>query len=133
MRESLNRRALAVTRDNSVARFGLGLTLAENGRYEEAVEQYREAIRHEPHPRGTHFAMGNALWRLGRREEAVARVPEDMIRAANLIGDEQEVRRRLGVYRAAGVQTLMIDAAGRDFREKLETLGRLMDVVRSLD
>ena len=73
------------------------------------------------------------LWVEGRREEAVARVPGDMIRAANLIGDEQEVRRRLGVYRAAGVQTLMIDAAGRDFREKLETLGRLMDVVRSLD
>ena len=74
-----------------------------------------------------------ALWLAGKREEAAARVPDEMIIQANLLGDEQTVRERIEAYQAAGVTTLRIQPAGRDLEAKLATLGRTMDIVRSLD
>ena len=73
-----------------------------------------------------------ALWIAGKREEAAARVPDAMIIQANLLGDEQTVRERIEAYRATGVTTLRIQPTGRDLGAKLETLGRTMDIVRSL-
>lgn len=64
------------------------------------------------------------LWVAGKREEAVATVPDEMILGANLIGDEEGVRRRLGVYRDAGVNTLMVAPGGSSLEGRLETLGR---------
>lgn len=76
--------------------------------------------------------QAQALWVAGRREEAVAAIPDDMVLAANLLGDETEVRRRLAIYRDAGVTTMRLSPAGRTPQERLDTLGRAMDLVKAL-
>lgn len=73
------------------------------------------------------------LWVAGHREEASARVPDRMIVEANMLGDKDTVRARIAAYRDAGVNTLRVEPAGSDLAERLETLGRAMDIVRALD
>jgi len=73
------------------------------------------------------------LWVAGKREEAAARVPAEMIEQANLLGDEAGVRARLRTFRDAGVTTLRVAPAGSNMAERLETLGRVMDMVKDLD
>jgi hypothetical protein len=71
------------------------------------------------------------LWIAGRRPEAIAKVPPEMVIQANLLGDTEMVRNRIRAYRDAGVTTLRLMPQGRDLDEKLSTLGRVMDLVRS--
>jgi F420-dependent oxidoreductase-like protein len=71
------------------------------------------------------------LWLDGKREEAAARVPDDLARKANLLGTDAMVRERLRVYRDAGITTLRVDPAGATLDARLATLGRLMDLVRA--
>jgi F420-dependent oxidoreductase-like protein len=70
------------------------------------------------------------LWVAGRREEAAARVPDDMVLQANLLGDERMVRARIAAHRNAGVTTLRVQPAGATLPERLATLGRVMDLAR---
>lgn len=72
------------------------------------------------------------LWVAGKRDEAMARVPAEMILEANLLGDESGVRARLEAYRDAGVTTLRVQPAGADLDARLITLGRVMDLIRDL-
>jgi hypothetical protein len=55
-----------------------------------------------------------------------------MVLRSSLIGSESMVRERVLAYARVGVTTLRADPAGRTPGERLETLGRLMDIVRSL-
>ncbi|MEE9254285.1 MAG: LLM class flavin-dependent oxidoreductase [Pseudomonadales bacterium] len=73
------------------------------------------------------------LWVEGNREEAARRVPDEMIIQANLLGSEDMVRDRIRAYRDAGVNTLRVGPAGRSMKERLETLGRVMDLVRDVE
>jgi F420-dependent oxidoreductase-like protein len=50
----------------------------------------------------------------GRKEEAMAAVPDDYLAATTLAGDEGFVRERIEVYKAAGVTMLQIQPAGPD-------------------
>jgi len=70
------------------------------------------------------------LWVDGRREEAAKRVPEEMILRTNLLGTESMVRQRIRAYRDAGVDTLRIDPSGDDMSDRLDTLGRAIELVR---
>src|SRR5258707_571028 len=70
------------------------------------------------------------LWIAGRRPEAIAKVPPEMVIQANLLGDTEMVRHRIRTFRDAGVTTLRVTPQGRDLAEKLATLGRMMDLVR---
>jgi F420-dependent oxidoreductase-like protein len=70
------------------------------------------------------------LWVAGKRDEAAARVPKEMIIQANLLGDEAQVKARIAAFRDAGVTTLRVAPAGATMAERLETLGRVMDLVR---
>ena len=70
------------------------------------------------------------LWVDGRREEAAKRVPEEMILRTNLLGTESMVRQRIRAYRDAGVDTLRIDPSGDDLSDRLDTLGRAIELVR---
>jgi len=69
------------------------------------------------------------LWVGGNREAAAARVPDEMIVAANLLGDESMVKARIRAYRDAGVGTLRVQPVGDGLAGRLETLGRVMDMV----
>jgi len=69
------------------------------------------------------------LWLDGKREEAAARVPDDLARKANLLGTDAMVGERLRVYRDAGVTTLRVDPAGTTLEARLATLERLMSLI----
>ncbi len=70
------------------------------------------------------------LWVDGKREEAAAKVPGEMVRQANLLGDEATVRARVQAYKDAGVTTLRVQPMGEGLAGKLETLGRVIDMAR---
>ena len=74
-----------------------------------------------------------ALWVAGDRKGAAARVPDEMVLQANLLGDEAEVRSRLQAYKSAGVTTLRVQPLGSDADDRLATLGRVMDMITGLD
>ena len=73
------------------------------------------------------------LWVAGKREEARARVPDEMVIQTHLLGDENAVRERIRAYKKAGVTTLRLAPEGATLDERLETLGRAMELVRSVD
>ncbi len=62
---------VAKSPDDAGARNNLGNALAERGRLEEAVGQYREALLLVPGYDDPHFNLGNALVKLGRPSEAI--------------------------------------------------------------
>ena len=70
------------------------------------------------------------LWIDGKREEAAARVPDEIALKANLLGTEAMVGERLRVYRACGVTTLRVEPTGATLDARLATLGRLMELIR---
>ena len=72
------------------------------------------------------------LWLDGHRDEAAARVPDELVLKTNLLGTDAMVRRRLELYRDAGVTTLRVEPSGDTLNARLTTLGRLLDLVRAL-
>jgi tetratricopeptide (TPR) repeat protein len=70
--ETLFRRAIAVTHDNSVAMINLGVALEAEGRLQEAVDAYRDALATGNQRREIFNNLGHALSRLGRHAEALA-------------------------------------------------------------
>ena len=72
------------------------------------------------------------LWLDNRRDEAAARVPEELVLKTNLLGTEAMVRDRLRVYRDAGVTTLRVEPAAETLGQKLATLARLIALVREV-
>lgn len=72
------------------------------------------------------------LWKSGAREEAVRQVPTEMVLQANLLGDEDAVRERIRAYRDVGVTTLRLTPLGADDDARLETLERVLGLVREV-
>ena len=72
------------------------------------------------------------LWLAGERDEARSRVPDEMVSGSNLIGDKQMIRERLRVYRDAGITSFRANPHGNNLKERLETLGKFMDVVTEI-
>lgn len=71
------------------------------------------------------------LWLEGKRDLAATRVPEEMILRTALVGDDKAVAARVRAYRDAGVTTLRLDPQGETPGERLETLARGLELVRS--
>lgn len=61
---------------------------------------------------GKEAAVIQDLYLSGRKTEAAAAVPEDLLRKTNLVGDEGWVRERVQAYKAAGVTTLSLTPVG---------------------
>lgn len=72
------------------------------------------------------------LWLDGRRDEAARAVPDEMVTQTNLLGTDAMVRERIRAYRDAGVTTLRVDPVGDTLAERLDTLGRVMELVREV-
>jgi F420-dependent oxidoreductase-like protein len=72
------------------------------------------------------------LWLGGKREEAAARVPDELVLKTNLLGTEAMIRARLEAYRRAGITTLRVEPAGQGLAARLATLGRLLDLIGAL-
>ena len=73
------------------------------------------------------------LWLAGKRDEAVAAVPDEMAVRTSLMGTDAEVSARIRAYRDSGVTNLRLEPMGRTAREKLDTLGRVLDLVRAVN
>ncbi len=70
------------------------------------------------------------LWLAGRREEAARAVPDALIEQSSLLGPEAQVRQRIRRYRDAGIDVLRLDPVGGTDAERLDTLGRCVELVR---
>lgn len=71
-------------------------------------------------------------WQAGDRDGAAGLVTDEMVLATTLIGTEEMVRTRLGVWRDAGVDTVRLYPAGETLDAKLSTLGRAIELARDL-
>ena len=73
-----------------------------------------------------------SLWLDGKRDEAAALVPDEMVIRTNMLGTESMVKDRIRAYRDAGVTTLRVEPEGRSLEERLTTLGRVIDLVKDV-
>jgi F420-dependent oxidoreductase-like protein len=72
------------------------------------------------------------LWVAGRRDDAAAAVPDDMVLATTLIGTEEMVRERMRAWRDAGVTTLRVYPEGEKLPDRVATLEHAMAVAADL-
>ena len=71
-------------------------------------------------------------WLEGDREGAESLVPDELVLQTNLLGTEDMVRERIRKYRDAGITTLRLQPDGRTLKERLETLGRAVELVNEV-
>jgi tetratricopeptide (TPR) repeat protein len=74
--ETLFRHALDVTSGNYLAHHNLGVALADEGRFAEAIKQYQGALQIEPNAPNVQTDYGNALAKSGRMPEAITHYQE---------------------------------------------------------
>ncbi|MGA3170854.1 MAG: tetratricopeptide repeat protein [Chthoniobacteraceae bacterium] len=105
--ETLCRRALASNPDAWTAHDNLGNVLNTEGRLDEAVEQYQEALRLKPSDASTHSNLGTVYARLDRLDDAIAQYHA----ALALAPDNAKTWFNLGnALRAQGRNELALDA-----------------------
>ncbi len=73
------------------------------------------------------------LYLAGKRDEAVDAVPDELALRTSFIGTEQMIRERVRAYRHAGVSALRLQPVGRTPADRLNTLERILDLVRQVD
>lgn len=71
------------------------------------------------------------LWVDRKKDEAIARVPDELVLKTNLIGTEAMIKERLAVYRAAGVTGLRLQTTGKTAANQLDTLAQANDLIQS--
>ena len=74
-------------------------------------------------------AESQRLWLAGDRRGAAAAIPDEMVLCTTLIGTSDMVRDRLAVWAAAGVDTVRLYPADGTVDDRLDTLGRTLDLV----
>jgi len=67
---------LECTEDNSIAHNNLGMALSQQGRRDEAMGEFREALRIDPVYVKAHNNLGNAFFQSGQAEEAATQFRE---------------------------------------------------------
>ena len=70
------------------------------------------------------------LWVDGKRDEAITRVPDEMVLMANLIGTEAMVKERLQAFKDSGVNTLRLSTGGNTWTERTAALDEAMDLIK---
>ncbi len=70
------------------------------------------------------------LWVSGKRDEAIRRVPDEMVLLTNLIGTEDMVKGRLQAFADAGVTTLRLSTGGETWPERTAALEAAMDMIQ---
>jgi len=74
-----------------------------------------------------------ALWLAGKRQQAIERVPDDMVAEFQALGTSDMVRQRLIKYQDAGVNTLnlRLDIA-KTMQERMALLEETVDIINGL-
>jgi len=84
------------------------------------------------HALATRYGFGEAadhiqdLYLAGRKQDAIAAVPDELVRAVSLVGPRGFVKERLAAFAEAGVTTMLVHPMASDDRE---TLGFVEDLV----
>jgi F420-dependent oxidoreductase-like protein len=65
----------------------------------------------------------------GKRDEAYAAIPDELVDATSMIGSEDEVADRVRAFEEAGVDRLIVSPVHGDHAERVHTLERLADMV----
>src|SRR4029079_16249692 len=73
------------------------------------------------------------LWLGGQREEATAKVPDEMVIRTTLLGDEGQVKDRIRAHARGGITTQRPQPDGASPTQRLDTLARAVDLVREID
>ncbi|MEV0201473.1 LLM class F420-dependent oxidoreductase [Nonomuraea sp. NPDC050691] len=68
------------------------------------------------------------LYLEGKKDEAAALVPDELLRSISLIGDEGFVRDRVQAMRESGVTTLNVAPLGRTHEERVRLIERIKDI-----
>jgi F420-dependent oxidoreductase-like protein len=92
---------------------------------------YNEAFARQGY--GDAVAEVQRLWLAGDRGAAARRVPIEIGLGTNLIGTEEHVADRLRRYRDAGVDQLRVSVVGYDHADRLDQLGRLIDLAQDVN
>jgi len=90
--ELLWNRALACTTGNYAARYNLGNEFVKQGRLEEAIGQFHEALEIQPASYDARYNLGNALFRQGKLDDAIAQYQKILA----LAPDSAQVLNNLG-------------------------------------
>jgi len=97
--ETLYRTTLATNPRSWMARYNLGVALARDRRFPEAIAEYQQALELKPDMADIHLDLGTAFIRAGRVPEAIAQFEE----AVRLKPDYADARLNLGTaLNAAG-------------------------------
>jgi F420-dependent oxidoreductase-like protein len=72
-------------------------------------------------------------WAAGRRDEAAALIPDEMVLSTTFLGTDDMVRERFRAWRDAGVTTVRLYPAGADLDERLATLGQALALLADID
>ena len=73
-----------------------------------------------------------SFWIEGRREEATALIPDEIVLQTNLLGTDAMVAERIAAYQKAGITTIRIAPEGANSSERIATLERFMGLVDGL-
>lgn len=68
------------------------------------------------------------LYLSGRKADAAAAVPDDLVRAVSLLGDEDDVRQQIDELAAAGVTTLLLNPAAGTPERRVSDVARLAKI-----
>jgi alkanesulfonate monooxygenase SsuD/methylene tetrahydromethanopterin reductase-like flavin-dependent oxidoreductase (luciferase family) len=69
-----------------------------------------------------------SLYLEGKREEAYAAIPDELVDATALVGSEDQVAERIKRYEGAGVDRLIISAISPEPDQRLHTVKRLAEL-----
>ncbi len=128
--------AIEVTNDNHVAHCNLGAAIFEQGRLDEAISHYRQALHIKPHYVGAHYNLGTALQSQGRLDEAIShfhkalRVNPDYAEAHNNLGISLRAQGKLDEAISHYRQALQLRS---DFAEAHNGLGNVLATRGNLD
>jgi hypothetical protein len=72
-------------------------------------------------------------WLDGRRDEAREMIPDELVIKTNLLGREEQVKDRIRAFRDSGVTTIRVQPEGRGMSDTLDTLGRFMGLLGTVN
>jgi tetratricopeptide (TPR) repeat protein len=133
-------RAVDGAPDSYLAHDGLGAALIQRGRGDEAIAQYREALRINPADVDGHTGLGNALFRQGRTDDAIAQYREALRinpeypeahddLATALLGEGKSEEAGAEFVEALRFNPLHADAVHNDLGIALFQQGRMEDAI----
>ena len=72
------------------------------------------------------------LYLAGKKDEAAAKVPDDLVAKSTLIGSEGHVRERLAAFKESGVTTMNVTPLAGSFEERTRLIERIRQIADDL-